>query len=91
MSGLQAFYRQHPEAADLYEAAMRSEVELKRIEADVARFRVVDMSRLVRAVDRFVVEPAAIELASGKGRWFEVYGKRVRAEVAERVARVVVG
>jgi hypothetical protein len=92
MAGLQTFYRENPEAAELYERAAGS-AELDRIVADVARFRSeagVDMGKVVRAVERFVVEPEAIELARGRGRWFEVFRKDVRAEVSLRLGRSLV-
>jgi len=93
----QLFYRLHPEAAELYEKAIGSEAELDRIVSDIEVWRKrngtreVDVEKVVRAVGRFVVEPAAIELARGKGRWWEVYGKGVREEVAARVGRGLVG
>ncbi len=76
---------------------MGAEAELDRIVNDIEVWRgrsetgEVDVAKVVRAVGRFVVEPAAIELASGKGRWWEVYGKGVREEVAVRVGRGLVG
>lgn len=66
------------------------EAELARIRGDMAHWRSqgawYDRERVVRAVGRFVVEPAAIAAAKGGG-WFRVFGAETRAAVAEGVVR----
>jgi hypothetical protein len=92
MPSPQTFYRLNPHAAELYEKAVASH-EMERVMADVERWKGkggCDPRRVERAVGRFVVEPVAIKLAEGRGRWWEVFERGVREEVVRRVVRGVV-
>lgn len=48
---------------------------------------------LIRAIERFVVEPAAIELTAAQHSsvqpWFQTYPQALRTHLAERLAQVV--
>lgn len=87
---------------ELYEKCCESP-ELDRIVSDMnrhVRAGRYDRDRCVRAVERYVVEPSAIELGAErkdsnvpispktpKASWFTVYPRALRAEVAERILR----
>lgn len=88
---------------ELYERCCGSP-ELDRIVADMnrhVRAGRYDRTRCVRAMERYVVEPSAIELGAErknggnvaitpttpKVSWFTIYPRALRVEVAERILR----
>lgn len=78
-----------PNEIELFEAAIVSP-ELDRIQGNIVRHKMAgryDRERTLRSIGRFVVEPEAIRLAGGAGRWWELYPEAVRTEVAERILR----
>lgn len=87
---------------ELYEKCCESP-ELDRIVSDMnrhVRAGRYNRDRCVRAMERYVVEPSAIELgaeringnvpiapATPRPTWFTIYPRALRAEVAERILR----
>lgn len=79
-----------PDIERLLEVSQASP-ELERIRGDVARHKAAgrhDPALTAHSIERYVVEPSAIALAASRRDvpWFRLYGREVRAEVAQRLA-----
>jgi len=82
-----------PAFAELFDRAQESP-ELDRVLGDMRRHMRAgryDADRARHSIERYVVEPVAIELHARDGdtriSWFTRYPKALRAEVARRVVR----
>lgn len=71
---------------ELYETAANSDAVVEVVEnMKLHRSRGwYETDRAIKSVERFVVEPAAIELAAGR-RWFKLYPADMRRSVARSI------
>lgn len=71
---------------ELYETAANSDAVVEVVENMKLHMKRgwYETDRAIKSVERFVVEPAAIELAAGR-RWFKLYPQEMRRAVATSI------
>jgi hypothetical protein len=82
-------FHANPEMCALYEASSESP-ELDRVLGNIVRYRQsgrYDRDKALHSINRYVVEPSAIQINSQGKKWWERYPADKREAVADMILR----